>query len=32
MYLYTALVVLCFGPGLFSIDYWWEKHTYGKPL
>jgi putative oxidoreductase len=32
LYLLTALIVLCFGPGLFSFDYWFEKKTYGHPL
>lgn len=32
LYLYASLVVLCFGPGLFSIDYWLEKKSYGQPL
>lgn len=25
LYLLTALIVLCFGPGMFSIDYWLQK-------
>lgn len=25
LFLYTAVVVLCFGPGMFSFDYWAEK-------
>lgn len=32
LFLYASLVVLCFGPGLFSIDYWLEKRSFGKPL
>lgn len=32
LYLYAALIVLCFGPGFISIDYWIEKKAYGKPL
>ncbi len=32
LYLFTALVVFCFGPGLFSFDYWMEKRAYGKAL
>lgn len=32
LYFYAALVVLCFGPGLFSVDYWLEKRKYGEPL
>lgn len=32
LYLYAVLVVLCFGPGLFSFDYWLEKKSYGEPL
>ena len=32
LYLYAALVVLCFGPGLFSFDYWIEKKKFGQPL
>ncbi len=32
LYLYASLLVLCFGPGFFSIDYWWEKKVYGKAL
>jgi len=32
LYLYASLVVLCFGPGMFSVDYWLEKRTYGASL
>ena len=32
LYLYASLIVLCFGPGLFSIDYWLEKKSYGEAL
>lgn len=32
LFLYTSLVVFCFGPGLFSVDYWLEKRAYGKAL
>jgi len=32
LFLYGSLVVLCFGPGLFSSDYWFERRTYGTPL
>lgn len=32
LYLYTALVVLCFGPGFISIDYWLEKRSFGSAL
>lgn len=32
LYLLAALVVLCFGPGFFSIDYWIEKKTFGRAL
>jgi putative oxidoreductase len=32
LYLYAALIVLCFGPGLFSFDYWLEKKSYGESL
>jgi putative oxidoreductase len=32
LYLYASLVVLCFGPGLFSVDYWLEKRTFGTSL
>jgi putative oxidoreductase len=32
LYLYASLIVLCFGPGLFSIDYWLEKRSYNRPL
>lgn len=32
LYLYASLIVLCFGPGLFSVDYWLEKRSYGEPL
>lgn len=32
LYLYASLIVLCFGPGLFSFDHWLEKRTYGHPL
>ncbi|NGX60984.1 MAG: putative oxidoreductase CatD [Chlamydiae bacterium] len=32
LYLYASLLVLCFGPGFVSIDYWLEKKSYGTPL
>ena len=32
LYLYASLVVLCFGSGFISIDYWLEKRAYGKAL
>ncbi|MCH9625539.1 MAG: hypothetical protein S4CHLAM123_07150 [Chlamydiales bacterium] len=32
LYLYASLVVMCFGPGFISIDYWIEKRAYGKGL
>jgi putative oxidoreductase len=32
LYLYASLIVLCFGSGFFSFDYWIEKKIYGKPL
>lgn len=32
LYLYTTLVVLCFGSGLFSLDHWFEKKIFGKNL
>lgn len=32
LFLYTTLVVLCFGPGFASIDYWLEKRAYGKEI
>jgi len=32
LYLYASLIVLCFGPGFISIDYWVEKKSYGKAL
>jgi len=32
LYLYAALIILCFGPGIFSIDYWLEKRSYGEAL
>jgi len=28
LFLLAALMVLCFGPGIFSIDYWIEKKVY----
>lgn len=31
-YLAAALIILCFGPGFISIDYWMEKRIYGKAL
>jgi len=31
-YLLTSLAVLCFGPGLFSADYWLEKRSFGEAL
>lgn len=31
-FLYATLIVLCFGPGFISFDYWLEKKTYGMPL
>lgn len=30
LFLYAALIVLCFGPGMFSFDYWLEKKCYGN--
>ncbi len=32
LYLYASLATLCFGPGLFSVDYWLEKRSYGEAL
>lgn len=32
LYLYATLVVLCFGSGFISIDYWLEHRSYGKGL
>lgn len=32
LFLVTSLMVLSFGPGFFSFDYWLEKKKYGKPL
>ncbi|MCH9626457.1 MAG: hypothetical protein S4CHLAM2_00790 [Chlamydiales bacterium] len=32
LYLYASLLVLGFGPGFFSIDYWWERKVYGHSL
>jgi putative oxidoreductase len=32
LFLYTTLIVFCFGPGAFSIDYWLEKKSYGAAL
>lgn len=32
LYLYASLIVLCFGSGAASIDYWIEKKAYGKAL
>jgi len=32
LFLYGSLVVLCFGPGFISVDYWLEKKAYGKGL
>lgn len=32
LYLYASLIVLCFGSGFISIDYWWEKRAYGEKL
>lgn len=32
LFLYATLIVLCFGPGFISIDYWIEKKAYGKAL
>lgn len=32
LYLFATLVVFCFGPGLFSIDYWLEKKAYGEAI
>lgn len=31
-FLYATLVVLCFGPGFISFDYWLEKKAYGTAL
>jgi putative oxidoreductase len=30
LFLYTTLVVLCFGPGVISMDFWIEKKVYGQ--
>lgn len=32
LYLLTSLIVLCFGSGAISIDYWVEKKGFGRPL
>lgn len=32
LYLLVSLIVLGFGPGLFSIDYWLEKRAFGRSL
>lgn len=32
LYLYASLIVLCFGAGFFSFDYWLEKKVYKKSL
>ncbi|MCC5832587.1 MAG: DoxX family protein [Chlamydiales bacterium] len=32
LFLYASLIVLCFGPGFVSIDYWIEKKAYGNAL
>jgi putative oxidoreductase len=32
LFLYASLVVLCFGPGFISIDYWIEKRSFGTAL
>lgn len=31
-YLAASLIILCFGPGFISIDYWLEKRIYGEAL
>ncbi|MFZ0566026.1 MAG: DoxX family protein [Chlamydiales bacterium] len=32
LFLYTTLVVLCFGPGFISFDYWLERKAFGRGL
>lgn len=32
LFLYGSLVILCFGAGFISVDYWLEKKAYGKGL
>lgn len=32
LYLFTSLVVLSFGPGFISFDYWIERAVFGKSL
>lgn len=32
LFLYAALLVFCFGPGLFSFDAWLEKRWFGRTL
>lgn len=32
LYLFTALILLCFGAGAISLDYWMEKKLYGQAL
>ncbi len=32
LFLYATLVVMCFGPGFFSLDYWLEKRAWERPL
>lgn len=32
LYLYSALLILCFGAGCFSFDAWIEKKAYGRVL
>ena len=32
LYLYTALLIVSFGPGMFSLDYWIERKEFGEAL
>ncbi len=32
LFLYASLVVLCFGPGFVSFDYWMERRAFGRAL
>lgn len=32
LYLYASFIVLCFGPGFISADYWIEKKAFGRAL
>lgn len=32
LFLYAAMIVLCFGPGFVSVDHWLEKRAYGRSL